>query len=305
MTNPSDPWAQRPDSPDTPTERIGAPGEPEGSHTTEYSDTYGAGRNPAEPYQYFDQPPGPNPTRQLPPYQSQWGVYDAPEGYESQWGGPAEMHYPHGGPAGAPTGQAPTVQYGPGYNPTAEYGPGYNPAGGYGPPGLPVEPQRPGRRGTWVALSFGIFAVVVLGAAALGFFLSGHDSSSSSSSVAGGTTGSAPMQFPVFPQNPGGPVIPSMPQLPGTDNLGATMGTVATNDGSTLTIDSLSGSTVTVHTDAKTQVISLGAGTLADLHTGDMVVVQGGKNPDGSILAKIIIGTTIPTTPTPMPTPTR
>jgi hypothetical protein len=180
----------------------------------------------------------------------------------------------------------------------------YGPLTGYDPPGMP--PRRK-RVGTWAALSLAIFAVVVVGAAAAGFYLAGHDSSSLSSSAAATTTASAPAQFPVFPQNPGGSTLPGLPQLPGNDNLGATMGAISTNDGSTLTIDSLSGATITVHTNAKTQVISLGSSTLADLHPGDMVVVQGDKKPDGSILAKIIICTVVPSqdSMTPTPTPTR
>lgn len=301
MTTPSDPWGQHPDSPETPTERIGGPG----AHPGERADAYA----PTESYQYPEQAPGPNATRALPPYQSQWGVYDTPGAYDTQWGGPTETQYAQGGDA--PTEYNPTVQYGPGYGPTTQYGPGYNPTAEDGPGDVPTGygpieygPPRRSRRGTWIAMSFGIFAVVVLGAAALGLFLADHDSSSSSSSAAATTSQPPQAQFPVFPQTPGGS-NPSMPQLPGIDNLGATMGTVATNDGSTLTLDSLSGSTITVHTDAKTQVISLGAGTLADLHTGDMVVVQGSKNPDGSILAKLIIGTAIPTTTTQVPYPTR
>jgi hypothetical protein len=256
MTNPSDPWAERPDSPDTPTEQLGASGEAE-RHTTEYSDGYGLGNDPTVPHQYFGQSPRPNPTRELPPYQSQWGVYDTPTGYESQWGGPTEpLHAP---------------------------------------------PHR-SRRGLWLVLTLGIFAAVVLGAIAVGLFLADHDSSSSTAAAT--NTGPASTGIPMFPQTPGG-TLPQLPGMGGTiDSLGATMGTISTNDGSTLTIDSLSGSTVTVHTDAKTQVLALGAGTLADLHPGDMVVVQGDKNPDGSILAKIIIGTALPT-PTPTPVPTR
>jgi hypothetical protein len=297
MTNPSDPWAQRPDSPETPTEHIGGPGAAEGAHAGEHSEAPPPA--PAQPYPYTEPVPGPNATRELAPYQSQWGVYDTPGAYDTQWGEPTETQYAQGGPAG-PTEYNPTVQYGPGYGPTAEYGPGDVPTE-YVPGAVPVGPPRRSRAGTWVLLTLGIFGVVVLGAAALGFLLGGHDSSSSSAPAPLTTSRPPTAQFPVFPQTPGG-VAPS---LPGIDNLGATMGTVATNDGSTLTIDSLSGSTITVHTDAKTQVITLGSGTLADLHTGDMVVVQGNKNPDGTILAKMIIGTVVPASTTQVPYPTR
>ncbi len=298
MTNPSDPRGQRPDSPDSPTEKFGEPGESGQARATEYSEGYGAGGEPADPNQYFEQSAGPNATRQLPPYQSQWGVYDTPGVYETrpydtQWVSPTESARMLGGPAGPmPPGAAGPTMYGP---PTE-----------FGPPG---GPPRRNRVATWIALSLGIFAVVVLAAAALGFYLAGRDTSTSAasaeSSEAVPTSAPPPAQFPVFPQSPGGGGNPGLPQLPGGDNLGATMGTISANDGSTLTIDSLSGATVTVHTDTKTQVISLGSGTLADLHPGDMVVVQGDKSPDGSILAKIIIGTSVPPQVTPAPTPTR
>ncbi|MBU3066138.1 hypothetical protein KO481_32055 [Nocardia sp. NEAU-G5] len=307
MTNPSDPWGQRPDSPETPTEHIGGRGAAEGAQAGEHSEA--PPPPPAEFYPYNEPVPGPNATRQLPPYQSQWGVYDTPGAYDTQWGGPPETQYAQGGSAG-PTEYHPTVQYGPGDGPTAEYGPDdvpteYVPGAVpvYVPGAGPAGPRGRNRAGTWVLLSLGIFGVVVLGAAALGFFLAGHDSSSSSAPDAL-TTSRPTAQFPLFPQTSGG-VAPSRPGLPGSDNLGATMGTVATNDGSTLTIDSLSGSTITVHTDAKTQVITLGSGTLADLHAGDMVVVQGNKNPDGTILAKMIIGTVVPASTTQVPYPTR
>ncbi|WP_280391618.1 DUF5666 domain-containing protein, partial [Nocardia wallacei] len=71
------------------------------------------------------------------------------------------------------------------------------------------------------------------------------------------------------------------------------MGAISTNDGATLTIESLLGSLVTVHTDAKTQVITAGSGKVADLRPGDMVVVQGDKAADGAIQAKIIISTSL------------
>ncbi|WP_067884311.1 DUF5666 domain-containing protein [Nocardia vaccinii] len=283
MTNPSDPWAQRPDSSDAPTEHLGASGEPEARRTTEYSDAYGS----TEPYQYFDQAPGPNPTRELPPYQSQWGVYEGPgpgeAAYDTQWIGPTRTVPVQNGPQ-------PTL---------------------VGPPDLPPDqpPPHRNRRGMWVGLTLLAFAVVVLGAVAVGLFL-GSDSSSSSS-AGGNTYRSAPTGLPLFPQSPDTPgtgttTAPQLPGLGGTaDGLGATMGTISANDGSTLTVDSLSGSSITVHTDAKTEVIALGSSTIADLHPGDMVVVQGDKNPDGSIQAKIVIGTALPSQGTPKPMPTR
>ncbi|WP_280273758.1 DUF5666 domain-containing protein [Nocardia wallacei] len=281
MTNPSDPWAQRPDSPDAPTEKLGSSGRSEEQtlHTSEYSEAYGQGVDPtvpysngpyqqtaayetAEPYSYFDQPPGPNATREIPPYDSAWGAYEPGPGYgQQQWAG---------GPPNAPGQQL-------------------------GPTGLPVEPPRRRRTGLWIGLTAAIFVLVVLGGIAAGAFLAGNDSSSSSS-AAGTTTRPVPTRQPVVPPGSSGGPQQSVPGLPGLgdiDNIGATMGAISTNDGTTLTIESLLGSLVTVHTDAKTQVITAGSGKVADLHPGDMVVVQGDKAPDGAIQAKIIISTSL------------
>ncbi|MBF6175478.1 DUF5666 domain-containing protein [Nocardia blacklockiae] len=281
MTNPSDPWAQRPDSPDAPTEKLGSSGRAEEPtlHTSEYSEAYGQGPDPtvpyptpdqqtapyqhAEPYSYFDQQPGPNPTREIPPYDSAWGAYEPGPGYGQQWAG------------GPPPPNAPTEQL--------------------GPTGLPVEPPRRKRTGLWIGLTAAIFVLVVLGGIAAGALLAGNDSSSSTS-AAGTTTRPLPTRQPVVPPSgSAGPQqsIPSLPGLGDIDNIGATMGAISTNDGATLTIESLLGSLVTVHTDDKTQVIAAGAGKVADLHPGDMVVVQGDKAPDGTIQAKIIISTSL------------
>ncbi|AHH22023.1 hypothetical protein NONO_c72660 [Nocardia nova SH22a] len=309
MTNPSDPWAQRPDSPDTPTEKIGASGGDPGetpTHTTEYSEAYGRGQDPYEstkpyghpgpyehttPYehgpgdptavsgaptgypvyqgQFFEQPPGPNPTRELPPYDSQWGAYES--GY-----GPSTGYPVYGAPGTGPGAPGPGAPR----EPT-------------GPTGLPVEPPRR-RTGLWILLTAAVFVLVVLGGIAAGLLLAGNNDSSSTEAATGGPV---PTRIPVVPPQPSGGAQPSLPELPGLggiDGLGATMGTVSSNDGSTIVLQSLLGDTVTVHTDADTQVIASGSGTVADLHSGDMVVVQGDKGQDGSIMAKIIIGTQLP-----------
>ncbi len=135
---------------------------------------------------------------------------------------------------------------------------------------------------------------MVLGGIAAGLLLAGNDNSSSTEAATGR---SVPTRIPVVPPNPSGGAQPSLPQLPGLgdiNGLGATMGTVSSNDGATIVIQSLLGESVTVHTNPDTQIISAGAGTVADLHAGDMVVVQGDKARDGTITAKIIISTQLP-----------
>jgi hypothetical protein len=272
MTSPRDPW-QRPDTADAPTERVGAPvpSGPSDLHTSEFTAAYGQGSNPTEPYQYFDRAPGPNATRELPAYDNQWGTaeYAAPPQYGQDPG-----QY----------GQEPPYGYPPSWP-----GAGGQPAGPYGPTGLPRQ-ARKRRTGLWLAITAAVFVLVVLGGVAAGLLLAGRNSSQPSAS--GETTRSVPTAQPL-PGTSGAP-MPGLPPLPGLggdlDSLGATMGTIDTNDGATLTLQSLGGAVVTVHTDDKTQVIALGGGKLTDLHAGDMVVVQGDKSADGSIQAKLIIG---------------
>ncbi|MBO0852904.1 MAG: hypothetical protein J2P18_03975 [Nocardia sp.] len=327
MTNPSDPWAQRPDQsepatekqpvadgraetgPQAATDKLEAPGpaaDQTPTHTTDYSEAYGSGAHkggdtasygypgpyqPTAPYEFpahpqyggefFDQPPGPGATRELPPYDPGWGAYESENASGVAYGDPG--HGPNQAYSAYP-------QYGP---------PGAGPPPAQGPADLPPEPPRR-RTGLWIALIAAAFLVVVLGGMAAGKLLAGSDTSASSSSPGTQAERSEPMptSIPDLPGNPGGGgTQPSMPQIPGLgglDGLGATMGSVTSNDGGTLVLKSLTGSSVTVHTDDKTQVISLGSGTVADLKTGDMVVVQGDKAPDGSINAKIIITTQLP-----------
>lgn len=71
------------------------------------------------------------------------------------------------------------------------------------------------------------------------------------------------------------------------------IGKVTANDGATLTLHGLSGSTTTVHTDAKTRVLVLSGFRVSDVKTGDTVLVHGGKAVDGSIRAKLIVGGSI------------
>ncbi|WP_019932299.1 DUF5666 domain-containing protein [Nocardia sp. BMG111209] len=263
MTSPRDPW-QRPDSSGAPTERVGAPesSRPRELHTSEFAAAYGQGSDPTTSYRYFDEPPGPGATRELPHYDNQWGTteYTTPPQYGQDpyaYGQPWQGDPQHPGP--------------------------------YGPTGLLRHPRKR-RTGLWFGIGLAVFVLVVLGGIAAGLLLAGRDNSTPSAS--GGTTHQVPTAEPL-PGTSGEP-LPGLPPLPGLggdlDSLGATMGTIDTNDGATLTLQSLGGAMVTVHTDDKTQVIALGGGKLTDLHAGDMVVVQGDKSPDGTIQAKLIIG---------------
>ncbi|MFI7001454.1 DUF5666 domain-containing protein [Nocardia sp. NPDC050175] len=263
MTNPNDPWGQRPA--EAPTEHLGGKsGFEQPLHTTEYAEAYGSGAPSAYPAtEQFGSwsPPPPNATREFPPHDNQWGAYEST--YGDQWAGVAQQP---GGPV---------------------------PPGGMQPSDLPPEPPRRRNTGLWIALGLGILALVaVLGI--VGGVVLGNKNSSSTSAASTSAFPTASRPLPGSPRaTPSG--VPGVPGLGGgIDNLGATMGTITTNDGGTLTVSTLLGATTTVHTDAKTQVISMSGTKVSDLPVGDIVLIQGDKAADGSIQAKVIISTALP-----------
>ncbi|UFS94291.1 DUF5666 domain-containing protein [Nocardia huaxiensis] len=275
------------------------------------------------PTEYFGQPPGPDATRVMPPPDTHWGGYENGGGYtpppgEQQGGYQPTAAY------GTPPGYQPTATFesGPGYPPTASYpndpgagAYGAGPAGAYGAsgysgqPGYPGGPGGPGgyppagqpgpqppRKNTtkWVVLGLAVIALVAVAGVLIGALLADKDSSDTASAT---TTARTTFVMPNLPGNSSQPLPSGIPEIPGLgeiDSLGATLGTVAANDGKTLTLTSLSGTSVTVKTDDSTQVISLGSTKVADLPVGEMVMVQGDKAADGSIQAKIIISTSLP-----------
>lgn len=287
MTNPKDPWGQRPE--DAPTEHLGPRGQSVSggsAYTDDPTVAYGRGapetsRYPSTEQTYTWTPPPPNATQQFPTHENQWGAYESGGGaygseYAGQW---ADASQP---PGAAPPGYAP-----PGSNHPGSNHPGYAPA----------QPPPKRNTGLWIALVLGVIALVAVGGVAAGVLLGDKDSGSTNS--AGTTT----QNFPMPNRTPTGtapsePLLPSgLPGLPGLDGLGATMGTISANNGGTLTLSTLSGETVTVRTTARTQVISLSVSAAKDLPVGDVVMVQGDKSSDGSIEAKVIISTALPGRP--------
>ncbi|MEV6431867.1 hypothetical protein [Nocardia sp. NPDC051463] len=71
---------------------------------------------------------------------------------------------------------------------------------------------------------------------------------------------------------------------------GIAAGRVAANDGATLTVEGVLGSVAVVRIDARTRVLMLAAVRAADVKVGTMVIVQGDKASDGTIMAKYIVG---------------
>ncbi|WP_040870752.1 DUF5666 domain-containing protein [Nocardia exalbida] len=265
MTNPNDPWGQRPE--DAPTEHLGAPGKSgygDPAHTTEYPEAYGTAAPsdypPTEHYGAWG-PPGTNATREFPAYDAQWAAY--PDSGGDRWPGTA-------GPPG-----------------------GAMPPGGGPPPGPPQPPRR--NTGLWIALGLGVVLLIGAIGVVAGVLLGSSDSGSADTAAATTarvTTKPAPGTRNAQPTPPSG--LPSVPGLGDVDGLGATVGTITANDGGTLTVSSVMGNTITVRTDASTQVIALSGTAVSDLAPGELVMIQGDKGQDGSIQAKIIIGTSLP-----------
>ncbi|MFC8045204.1 DUF5666 domain-containing protein [Nocardia sp. NPDC057353] len=264
MTNPKDPWGQRPD--DSPTQHLGAPGASGAPPTNVFGGSAGG-------YGEWTPPPPPDATREFPSYDSQWGPYE----------GTAQQPYQQQPPPTAAYAQPQQQNWG---NPPP---PGYPPQP---PQGTPPPPRR--NTGLWIGLGLAVVLLIgVVGVFAGLYFTGGDDDSTAAGTT---TTTRQPARTTAPPSGnqttPSFPALPSeIPGLPGLEDLGSAMGSITANNGGTLTLSTLDGKTVTVRTDARTQVISLGVTTAADLPVGEMIVVQGDKGADGNILAEIIIST--------------
>ncbi|ELB86047.1 hypothetical protein Rwratislav_47070 [Rhodococcus wratislaviensis IFP 2016] len=273
--DPTQAWSRR----DQPTEHLGSPEQrtehmgPAGTPTEQFytSDptaAYGRNQpNPTQAYPTYDprydpQAPPPNATQAYPTYDAQ------------QYQG------------GYPTGQYPNAQY-----PGSQY---------QAPVAESPEEKKPRRIGTWIAAT----AAALLLIAVIGFgvaLLTSAPNNSSSTTAAGPTTSRPPATAPPKTTTPPPSTTSESPldQLPGgigeaIGAAGAAFGTISANDGSTLTLDALGGSQLTVQTNAQTNVIALDGTTVADLKPGFTVMVQGTKVENGTMMAETIISTELP-----------
>ncbi|QBJ95938.1 hypothetical protein ERC79_08115 [Rhodococcus sp. ABRD24] len=231
----------------------------------------------ADPYQAYGGPP-PNPTQALPTYDPRFDPQSLPpnatQAYPTYYGSggyPPPGSLPPGSP---PPGEAPFIENTPDH--------------------------KPGRKvGLWAAVAAGIL-LLALGLG-IGFLVNGAGSDTSATAAAPSTRMTAP---PTVPQRSGPPTTAPdttspLDGIPGgvgdlIGKAGTAMGTITANNGGTLTIDGLGGSTVTVRTTPDTTLISLTAATVADLEPGESVLVQGDKVEGGEVTAKLIINTTLP-----------
>ncbi|MFW0874675.1 hypothetical protein [Rhodococcoides corynebacterioides] len=197
------------------------------------------------------------------------------------------------------TGQYPPGQYPPDPYATGQYPPGQYPPGGdrYGE-APPLDGSGGGGRGPNKGLIVGVVAALVIALVGLGAWLL-YDSQSSSTTAAPAITprSSAPSTTTTPPPTTTPETTPSLPgldQIPGgvgeaLGTQGATVGRIVSNDGTTLVLEAIGGSTVTVTTTPQTRVLALGAGSVADLRTGTSVVVQGSPLENGTITAEVIV----------------
>ncbi|MBF6086863.1 hypothetical protein IU438_07205 [Nocardia cyriacigeorgica] len=77
---------------------------------------------------------------------------------------------------------------------------------------------------------------------------------------------------------------------PGTQGRSVAIGRVAATDGATLKVESLFGTTTTVHTTPSTKVHVLFGSQVADISAGAVIAAYGHKHPDGSITATYLAG---------------
>ena len=256
------------------TEHLGPAGGPtEQFYTSDPTAAYGQNQpNPTQAYPTYDprydpQAPPPNATQAYPPYDAQ------------QYQG------------GYPTGQYPNAQYPPGQYPGSQY---------QAPVTESPEEKKPRRIGTWIAATAAALLLIAVIGFGVALFTSAPNNSSST--TAAGPTTSRPPATTAPPKTTPPPSTTSespLDQLPGgigeaIGAAGAAFGTISANDGSTLTLDALGGSRLTVQTNAQTNVIALHGTTVADLKPGFTVMVQGTKVENGTMTAETIISTELP-----------
>ena len=108
--------------------------------------------------------------------------------------------------------------------------------------------------------------------------------------AAGGGTGFAG-GFPGAGQLPGGGQAPSGTQPDGPGGDGATVGEVASVDGSTIYVEDSSGNTVRVRAGKKADISRNAVADADAIHPGDTVIVQGRTADSGTVVATSVVAT--------------
>ncbi|MET4612292.1 hypothetical protein ABIC28_003284 [Rhodococcus sp. PvR044] len=287
---PTEVWARGADQPTQQFDRSAGPVTPE--YTTDPHQAYGQvppNATQAYPtYQGYDPNQPPNATQAYPTYQG----YDPNQPPNATQAYPTYQGYDPNQPPNA-TQAYPTYQ-------------GYDPNQPPTPPPTGADPyldgdQKKGPSKGVLAVALVVAGLLLLAVVGLGVMLIGGGGKDSPSSASAPVTSTLPRASTAPPRTSQPPATsaPDLSQIPGgvgeaIGAAGAAVGTITSNDGSTLILDGIGGSAVTVVTNGSTKIISLSGAKVGDLKPGDTVVVQGEKGDDGSVLAKVIVNTTLP-----------
>ncbi|MDV8069686.1 DUF5666 domain-containing protein [Rhodococcus sp. IEGM 1366] len=224
----------------------------------------------------------PNPTQAFPPYNPQFDPQAPPPGatqayptYNAQQYGQTQQYPVAGGSGGGVPPEQPFLDSG-------------SPDGG-----------KRRKLGTWIAA--GVVGILVAVVAIIGISLFG------SSGESGTQTAFVPPTSTVAPTTPKptttapapSPTSSPLENLPGglgdvIGQAGGAVGTVVSNDGGTLVINSIGGSQTTILTTPETTLIAFNRSSVADLQPGDNVVVDGTPVENGTMTAKTILDTSLP-----------
>ncbi|MCD5421688.1 hypothetical protein LRS71_19370 [Rhodococcus pyridinivorans] len=256
-----------------------------------------------------------NPTVAYTRYE-QWGAqgseyqptqaYPSPQGSPSQQGPPSQQPYPPQPGYPPPHGYQPT-QVLPGYDPgnpqTA-----MNPAPGtrgHGIPGQPPTGPAPGtdagkpRGPRWGLITLAAVVLIALGGT-IGFLLSRPDDSTSRVASDRAPATVAPPPTATLPPAPE-PTTPGLPldRIPGglgevMGDAGAVVGTITANDGGSITLGVIGGSTVTVVLTPDTEIITLTGDTADSLEVGATAVATGSAVEQGRMTAETVVSASLP-----------
>ncbi|MBS9375505.1 hypothetical protein [Rhodococcus sp. B50] len=236
-----------------------------------------------------------NPTVAYTRYE-QWGApgseYQPTQAYPSSQSHPSQQPY---SPQQAYPSQQP---YPPphGYRSTQVF-----PAQGQPPTG-PVPGTDPGKspRGPrWGLIALAAVVLVALGGT-IGFLLSRPDDSTSRVASDRAPATVAPPPTATLPP-PAEPTTPGLPldRLPGglgevMGDAGAVVGTITANDGGSITLGVIGGSTVTVVLTPDTEIITLTGDTADSLEVGATAVATGSAVDQGRMTAETVVSASLP-----------
>ncbi|SUE15335.1 membrane protein [Rhodococcus gordoniae] len=220
-----------------------------------------------------------------------------------QWGTPGSEYrptqaYPSAQPH--PSQQpSPSLQgYPPphGHQPTQVFPAQDRPPTGPVPGADPGKPPRGPRRGL---LALAAVVLVALGGT-IGFLLSRPDDSTSRVASDRAPATVAPPPTTTLPP-PAEPTTPGLPldRLPGglgevMGDAGAVVGTITANDGGSITLGVIGGSTVTVVLTPDTEIITLTGSTARSLEVGATAVATGSAVEQGRMTAETVVSASLP-----------